>query len=337
VPAEHPGKVRTARSAPTRPTMIALVAAALAQAGVPPLRRTPRQVQGTGAEQHRRCGEHERPSALGVPAVCTGPGTQSAGPRGSEHQTHALTDYPVRAYFSGMGDSGASLTVMARTGTDGAGLVCTLAEVPPGALHAGTAGIGGELWFVIEGSGSLDLDGLPGPDLIPDRGLWIPAGGSYQLECDGSGRLRLDMVALPPASWPATGNAITSAITAGVPLCRDLRDCPVETTGDRTFRVLFGPGRDCPAATQFVGEIPPGRAPEHSHLYDEVVLVLQGTGVAHAGDADCELSAGTCLHLPSGLCHCLENTGPQVMRVLGVFHPADSPAAKVPLSARGPG
>jgi mannose-6-phosphate isomerase-like protein (cupin superfamily) len=231
-----------------------------------------------------------------------------------------------------MGDCGASLTVMARTGTDGPGLVCTLAELPPGGSHAGTAGVGGELWFVIDGSGRLDVGGLPAADLMPDRGLWIPAGSAYQLECEGSGWLRLDIVALPSASWPTAGNAMSSAVSASVPLGRDLRDCPVETTGDRKFRVLFGPGRDCAAATQFVGEIPPGRAPEHSHPYDEVVLVLQGTGVAHASDTDRDLAAGTCLHLPRGLSHCLENTGPEVMRVLGVFHPADSPAAKLPVA-----
>ncbi len=216
-----------------------------------------------------------------------------------------------------MGDIAASLTVLARTGTDGAGLVRTLAEVPPGGRHLGTAGPGGELWFVIDGSGLLDLDGAPGPALVPDRGLCIPAGTAYQLRSDRSAGLRMDMVALPAAD------------RAGVPLSRDLQDCPVETTGDRRFRVLFGPGRDCAVATQFVGEIPPGRAPQHSHPYDEVVLILQGTGVAHLAGAHRDLSAGTCLHLPPGLPHCLENTGQRAMRVLGVFHPADTPAAKL--------
>ena len=42
-------------------------------------------------------------------------------------------------------------------------------------------------------------------------------------------------------------------------------------------------------ATQFVGEIPPGRAPEHSHPYDEVVLILHGHGVAHIGGREHEL------------------------------------------------
>jgi quercetin dioxygenase-like cupin family protein len=107
-----------------------------------------------------------------------------------------------------------------------------------------------------------------------------------------------------------------------------LRDCAVQVTGDRRFRVLFGPGSGCDAATQFVGEIPPGRAPEHSHPYDEVVLVLEGTGVLHAGPASQPLTPGSCVHLPPGQAHCLENTGAGTLRVLGVFHPGGSPAAK---------
>jgi mannose-6-phosphate isomerase-like protein (cupin superfamily) len=231
----------------------------------------------------------------------------------------------------GMGDIGASVRILACTGTSGSGVVRTLVEVPACGRHVGAAGAGGELWFVIEGSGRLDLEGTPGLALIPDRGLWIPAGAAYELRSDEFDRLRLDVVALPAAnSVSAERNTQSATNGAGGPLCRDLRDCPAETTGDRKFRVLFGPGRDCAVATQFVGEIPPGRAPEHSHSYDEVVLVLQGAGVAHVGGADRELSPGTCLHLPPGLRHCLENTGPQVMRVLGVFHPAGSPAAKRP-------
>ena len=102
----------------------------------------------------------------------------------------------------------------------------------------------------------------------------------------------------------------------------------MEVTGDRRFRVLFGPGNGCSAATQFVGEIPPGRAPEHSHPYDEVVLVLEGEGVLHAGTGDRPLAPGSCVHLPPGEPHCLENTGRATLRVLGVFHPGGSPASK---------
>ena len=121
--------------------------------------------------------------------------------------------------------------------------------------------------------------------------------------------------------------------------------------------MLFGPRTGYPAATQFVGEIPPGRAPDHRHTYDEVVLVLAGEGVVHlvadqpagevrlalageeagqpparlpVGAAAYPLRPGSCLHLPPGQRHCLENTGTSMLRVLGVFHPGGSPAAKQP-------
>ena len=125
---------------------------------------------------------------------------------------------------------------------------------------------------------------------------------------------------------------LVSHAGAAQPRLSELGDCPVEVTGDRRFRVLFGPGTGCEAVTQFVGEIPPGRAPLHSHAYDEVVLVLDGEGVLHAGPAEHPIAPGTCIHLPPGQQHCLENTGQGTLRVLGVFHPGGSPAAKTSAS-----
>ena len=249
----------------------------------------------------------------------------------------SVSTLPGMGETGGTGETGTRLTVLARTQAAGPGLVRTLAAIPAGGRHTSTAQAGGELWFVIEGAGRLDLEGAPGLALAADRGLRIPGGSAYRLECDRAGELRVDMVALPGPSRPAEWDAQPGAGVADGPVSRDLRDCPAETTGDRTFRVLFGPGRGCAVATQFVGEIPPGRAPEHSHPYDEVVLILEGSGIAHVGGTGRELTAGTCLHLPPGLRHCLENTGSRVMRVLGVFHPADSPAVKLPQSAAGSG
>lgn len=203
-------------------------------------------------------------------------------------------------------------------GTSGAGLVRRLVQVPGGAGMDGAVKNAAEMWFVIEGFGRLDLAGQAGVRLRPDQGLLLPRGSAYRVHADRPGELRLDMVTLPGATL------------AGGTQSRQLADCDVETTGDRRFRVLFGPGQGCSLATQFVGEIPPGRAPEHSHPYDEMVLVLAGLGTAHLGGTGHPLAAGTYLHLPPGLPHCLENTGSATLRVLGVFHPAGSPAAKLP-------
>jgi mannose-6-phosphate isomerase-like protein (cupin superfamily) len=200
------------------------------------------------------------------------------------------------------------------------GLVRRLVSVAPGSRFEGTAGSGGELWFVIAGSGRLDAGGLRGSAVGQEAGVWVPPGSRYRLEA--SQDVLLDAVVLPGEGRAPEADA--------VPRVSQLRDCEVERTGDRRFRVVLGPGRGCEAATQFVGEIPPGRAPEHSHPYDEMVLVLEGEGVAHVrgGDGDRALAPGTRLHLPPGRPHCLENTGTGTLVVLGVFHPGGSPAQK---------
>jgi mannose-6-phosphate isomerase-like protein (cupin superfamily) len=213
----------------------------------------------------------------------------------------------------------------------GGGLVRRQVEVPAGGRHAGAAGPGGELCFVIDGAGQLGSGTAPDRPVQPDTGVWLPPGTSYSLAAAGPGPLRLDSVLLP-ASAPGAGPASPGTDSSAGPLLADLAEQPPEITGDRQFRVLFAPGQGCAAATQFVGEIPPGRAPFHSHTYDEVVLILAGEGVLHVGDEDRPLAPGSCLHLAPGTPHCLENTGPATLRVLGVFHPGGSPAAKKPAS-----
>jgi mannose-6-phosphate isomerase-like protein (cupin superfamily) len=220
--------------------------------------------------------------------------------------------------------AGSLVTTVLDTRGVGGRLARRLVEVPAGAAHEGTGGPGGELWFVIAGDGELACgpgDG-GGQRVGRDQGIWVPAGASYRLRPAGPEPVRLDIVTLPGAG-PQAG-----APDAGGPLVSDLGECAVERTGDRKFRVLLGPGRGCAAATQFVGEIPPGRAPVHSHTYDEVVLVLAGTGIAHVNEAGHALEPGTCVYLPPGQQHCLENTGPATLVVLGVFQPGGSPAAK---------
>jgi mannose-6-phosphate isomerase-like protein (cupin superfamily) len=214
---------------------------------------------------------------------------------------------------------GAVVRTVLATGAGREGLVRRLVELDAGSRFEGAAGPGGELWFVIAGAGALEPTAGPAMPVRRDMGVWLPAGARYRLSADRP--LVLDTVSLPAEASAREGDATG-------PRLSELCDCAVEVTGDRRFRVLHGPGNGCNAATQFVGEIPPGRAPEHSHTYDEVVLVLEGEGVLHAGPAGHPLTAGRCVHLPPGQPHCLENTGRGTLRVLGVFHPGGSPASK---------
>ena len=186
-----------------------------------------------------------------------------------------------------------------------------------GARLAGAAGGRGEAWYVITGTGSLDTERTGSLALAPGTAVWLEPGAGY--DCQADGELAVLAVTLRAGSACAGPSR---------PVVR-LEDCEPETTGDREFRVLLSEGL---TITQFAGMIPPGRAPAHHHTYDEVVHVLAGQGVVHLGDTGARTASpigpGTSIYLPPLQPHCLENTGAEPLRVLGVFHPAGSPAAK---------
>ena len=103
---------------------------------------------------------------------------------------------------------------------------------------------------------------------------------------------------------------------------------PGKATGARSFQVLHGPHNGSTRATMFVGYIPPGKAPWHYHLYDEIVWVLRGRGRLHIGDAVEALEPGCAFRLHPREVHIVENTDPAVeLAVLGIFTPAGSPSA----------
>src|SRR5260221_8481527 len=97
-------------------------------------------------------------------------------------------------------------------------------------------------------------------------------------------------------------------------------------TSGRQFLLGATPDVGCASVTQFVGLVPPGRAPDHFHTYDEVIYILEGEGLLEIDGEQAPLRAGSSVHLPARLVHCLANTGDSELRLLGVFPPAGSPA-----------
>ena len=88
--------------------------------------------------------------------------------------------------------------------------------------------------------------------------------------------------------------------------------------------------------TQFVGSIPPGRAPDHFHEYEEVLFILRGEGRMWAGTISTPIEFGSCIYLPRKQVHCVENTGAGELRLLGVFYPAGSPAVRYEAATQNP-
>ena len=103
---------------------------------------------------------------------------------------------------------------------------------------------------------------------------------------------------------------------------------PGKATGSRSFQILFGPHNGSTRATMFVGYVPPGKAPWHYHLYDEIVWIWRGPGRYHLGDGVEPLEDGSAFRITPREVHIVENTSPdRELAVLGIFTPAGSPSA----------
>jgi mannose-6-phosphate isomerase-like protein (cupin superfamily) len=191
--------------------------------------------------------------------------------------------------------------------------VLTLA---PGRSDGRATGDRQELLYVAAGRGKLYLDGKS-YELVPDTGVFLVPGDTFSIETEGNDQLVVVAVSAPCVAQERSQVTVRYADRESLP-----------ATPNREFRFLVNEDFGCLEVTQFVGTIPPGRAPLHSHPYDEVVYVVEGEGVVHLAGRDTPIGPGSCIHLPSLREHCLENTGPTPMRVLGVFHPSGSPASK---------
>jgi mannose-6-phosphate isomerase-like protein (cupin superfamily) len=174
-----------------------------------------------------------------------------------------------------------------------------------------------EVLYVAEGGGTLLVNGDEHP-LEPEMGVYLAPGDRWSIENDGPGELLAISVTAPHEG--AVGDHGVTVRSADRPV--------LPASPNREFRYLVNQDLGCPDVTQFVGTIPPGRAGMHSHVYDEVVYVIEGEGVLHIGGDETPIGRGTCIHLPPLVEHCLENTGANPMRVLGVFHPQGDPASR---------
>ncbi|MGH3065422.1 MAG: cupin domain-containing protein, partial [Gaiellaceae bacterium] len=175
------------------------------------------------------------------------------------------------------------------------------------------------LLYVVNGSGSLDVAGSRSALSAGTAALAL-AGEDALLGADGAGLTVIctTVGAATDRHAPLGAREIVTRI--------DDADSE-KATGARSFQILFGPHNGSTRATLFAGFIPPGHAPWHYHLYDEIVWVPSGPGRLHIGETTQELGAGSAFRLRPRQVHIVENLGAEAMTVIGVFTPAGSPSA----------
>jgi mannose-6-phosphate isomerase-like protein (cupin superfamily) len=193
-----------------------------------------------------------------------------------------------------------------------------LARYGPGRSSPHTLDREQEIMYAVSGKGSLIVAGQS-HELEPGTAAYLTAGESYEIDNPGPEELLI-------VSATAPQDAGDTQATARTVRYADQPTLPA--SGDREFRYLVTDEVGCKDATQFFGVIAPGRAPDHSHVYDEVIYVLEGEGVFHGGGQDRPVRAGSCIHIPPFFVHSLENSGDAPMRIVATFHPSGDPASR---------
>jgi mannose-6-phosphate isomerase-like protein (cupin superfamily) len=189
-----------------------------------------------------------------------------------------------------------------------------------------------EISYVLAGSAMLYIDGQVYL-VSAETGVYLRPGETLTIDNPGPGPFVLVSAQCPePQTTAEIVPAVTSPLadatpTVPPPVVR-LAQRKAMPTADRWYRVLIDDEVGSRQATQFVGSIPPGRAPDHFHHYEEVLVILRGHGRMWTGETSAEIGPGSCVYLPKGQTHCVENTGRAELRLLGVFYPAGSPAVR---------
>ena len=204
-----------------------------------------------------------------------------------------------------------------------------------------------EVLFVVAGQGAVLLDGRSHA-VEPETGIYLRPRMRFAVDQPGPGPLTMissrcpdpgpDVAVGPQGAHAADPSGVDPADSSGVdpaassgsgrpPIVR-LSERTSETTADRWYRVLLDATVGSAQVTQFVGGIPPGRAPDHYHEYEEVFCILSGNGCMWAGASNTPIEVGSCVFLPRRQVHCVENTGSGELKLLGVFYPSGSPAVR---------
>ena len=176
------------------------------------------------------------------------------------------------------------------------------------------------LLYTFAGSGSLELDG-DRHQLTAGAAALVLAGEEARLRSEDSELAFICATVGPEADRHAPlghREVVIGLDAAG----------SEKASGARSFEILFGPHNGSTRATLFGGFIPPGRAPWHYHLYDEIVWVPAGPGRLHIGETTDELGAGSAFRLRPRQVHIVENlSDTDSMTIIGIFTPAGSPSA----------
>lgn len=197
-------------------------------------------------------------------------------------------------------------------------------EIDPGAQDRRCQLSHDEFLYVLRGRARIHLDEGASHELSEHGAAHIRAGRAYHLESEEGSTCLSFLVPAPGTPW---ADALVKETEPTVDVAALGAQASQEAASDRQFEVLFDASRGSRGATMFVGFIPTSGAPEHYHLYDEICVIVRGSGVLHTRGIEQPITSGSAFHVAPRLLHALENPNDDDLWVLGVFRPEGSAAA----------
>lgn len=198
-----------------------------------------------------------------------------------------------------------------------------LLQLPGGATPVWSAGGSDVVLFILDGAGDVN---------VSHRAFGVCAGAAVHVRpgeafCLHSGEgLRALISVCPEVSLRVLDQMPDGFDETWPDRAVSTDEVQREEASGRHFRLLLGKHNGSERVSLFVGSVPQSKAPEHYHLYEEVLCVLSGQGRMWAGTTSAPVRPGSLMFLPREQPHCLECTDVAGIEVLGVFYPAGSPA-----------
>ncbi len=181
--------------------------------------------------------------------------------------------------------------------------------------------------FVVNGRGTISISGREF-SFSANSGIYIAPGESFAIPRIDAGPLQMLVGVCPEnISTPQLNNDAKFVLSIPQRVI-SLADQEQYATGDRFYQLLVNEQLGHCRVTQFIGSIPQSKAPAHFHEYEEIIMVLNGSGRFWTEKISAPITSGSIIYLPRKQSHCVECTDEKGMQLVGMFYPAGSPAVR---------
>lgn len=200
------------------------------------------------------------------------------------------------------------------------------AEQGAGASPVMAAGNRHTVIFVLAGEGELEISGRRFA-IRSQTGAYVRPTETYRIHNPGVDKIRFFIWNGPGGEALEFADAMSSDFESAHPnRIAEIDPAQRHTMAERFYQILINREHGSDVMTQFIGNIPQSKAEPHRHLYEEVLIVLEGEGMVWTENVKTAIGPGDVLFLPRKQVHSVQCLSPGGINLVGVIYPGDNPS-----------